>query len=350
MDSSLNKPQRILILGAGNFGTCLAQHLARHDHNILLWSRSSQITEHINTKHKNPKYLSTITLSNNIKATDNISADDWKSAHALLLTIPTQSLREVLESFKTQIPKNMLIICAAKGIEQKTLKLPTDIIRDILGTDAARKCVFLSGPSFAEEIIRGQPTAVCVASKDDASAREAQKIFHSSYFRTYTSNDPVGLEICGALKNVIAIAAGVCAGLGYEQNAQAALLTRGLAELTRIGVALGAHPLTFVGLSGVGDLFLTCSSPKSRNYSVGFRLGKGEKLDHIIGTMGSVAEGVATAKAAYELSQKLKINTPIINEVYQALYQGKDIKKAVTSLLSRDAKNELDEEIINASD
>ncbi len=338
--------KKILVLGAGNFGTCLAQHLAALENDILLWSRSSEITEHINTKHKNPKYLSTITLSSRIKATDNIADKDWKDIGTLLLAVPTQSLREVLESYKKNIPKNMLIICAAKGIEQSTLKLPTQIIEDVLGKSASESSVFLSGPSFAEEIARSQPTAVCVASLDPVAAKKAQDLFHSNFFRTYTSADPIGSEISGALKNVIAIAAGVCAGLGFEQNAQAALMTRGLAELTRIGVAMGAHPITFVGLSGVGDLFLTCTSQKSRNYTVGYRLGKGEKLDHILRTMGSVAEGVATTKAAYELGRKLNQSIPMITEVYEILYNDKLIDQAVKSLLARAVGDEFDASII----
>lgn len=344
-----SEPKNIVILGSGNFGTCLAQHLATNHHNVMIWTRSAEVTQHINTKHKNPKYLSTITLSDRIKATDNIDDIDWAATDLLLIAVPTQALRSVLKSLEPLIPNHLLIVCAAKGIDTETLQLPTQIVDEILGEVRSARSVFLSGPSFAEEVVRGQPTAVCVASRHEPSAKEAQLIFHSKHFRTYTSQDPVGLEISGALKNVMAIAAGVCAGLGYEQNAQAALLTRGLAEITRVGVALGANPLTFVGLSGVGDLFLTCSSPKSRNYTVGYRLGKGETLDHILATMGSVAEGVATTKAAYKLSKKMNIATPIVDQVYAALYEQKSISDAVSSLLNRDAKDELDSSLKSKS-
>jgi glycerol-3-phosphate dehydrogenase len=232
------------------------------------------------------------------------------------------------------------MVCAAKGIELGTQRLPKDIIADVLGAEHGDNAVFLSGPSFASEIAARQPTCVAVASKDARRAAWAQELFHAVHFRVYTSDDPIGLEVAGALKNVVAIAAGATVGIGFQMNSRAALITRGLAELTRIGAALGANPLTFKGLGGVGDLFLTCTSEKSRNFMVGYRLGRGEALAEVQRTLGSVAEGVATTKAAFELSQRLGVDVPIIHETYNVLYEGKPIAQAVMDLLTREAKPE----------
>jgi glycerol-3-phosphate dehydrogenase (NAD(P)+) len=253
---------------------------------------------------------------------------------------PTQTMREVLLGIKKFWRPELLLICAAKGIEIGSLKLPTDIISEILGPDVAAKSAFLSGPSFASEIAAHQPTAVAVASRDANRAAWAQELFHAAHFRVYTSDDPIGLEVAGALKNIVAIAAGASVGIGFQMNSRAALITRGLAEITRIGVALGANPLTFKGLGGVGDLFLTCTSEKSRNFSVGFRLGKGEQLENVLKEVG-VAEGVTTAKAAYDLVNKLGVDAPIMTEVYRVLYEGKPIAQAVMDLLTREAKPEI---------
>jgi glycerol-3-phosphate dehydrogenase (NAD(P)+) len=211
-----------------------------------------------------------------------------------------------------------------------------------LGADVADNLVALSGPSFAIEVAKRLPTAVTMASLNKDRAVWGQRVFHSPYFRVFTSSDPKSLEVAGALKNIIAIAAGACDGFGYQANSRAALITRGLAEMTRAGVAYGANPLTFNGLSGVGDLFLTCTSQKSRNYRVGYRLGQGEKLENIVQSLGSVAEGVATTKAAYQLSLDMNVDMPITKEVYRVLYEAKPIKEAVLALLNRDAKDEIE--------
>jgi glycerol-3-phosphate dehydrogenase len=249
-------------------------------------------------------------------------------------------MREVLGKLKPYWRPDMLLVCAAKGIEVGRLHLPRDIIADVLGKEVAHNAVFLSGPSFATEIAARQPTAVAVASKDPKRAAWAQELFHAAHFRVYTSDDPIGLEVAGALKNVVAIASGASVGIGFQMNSRAAVITRGLAEITRVGVALGANPLTFNGLGGVGDLFLTCTSEKSRNFSVGYHLGKGESLEAAIKAVG-VAEGVSTAKAAYDLCNKLGVEAPIITEVYRVLYEGKPITQAVMDLLTREAKPEI---------
>ncbi len=332
--------RRIVVLGTGNFGTCLAQHLAEQGHSVTMWTRSAEVARSINTAQKNPKYLSMITLSNRISATEKVTADLLKDSDALLIAVPTQTVRQVLTDLKPLLPPSLLIICAAKGIEIGSQLLPVQIIKDTLGAKASNNAVFLSGPSFAAEIIMHEPTAVVVGSYDENRRLLAQEMFHAPHFRTYTSDDPIGLEVAGALKNVIAIASGACSGLGFQGNSRAALLTRGLAEITRIGIALGANQVTFTGLGGVGDLFLTCSSEKSRNFTVGYRLGRGEPLDKVLATVGSVAEGVATAKAAHSLVKQLGVAAPITEQVYQVLYEAKPIVQAVKDLLTRERKSE----------
>lgn len=336
-----SQTEKVLVLGAGNFGTCLAQHLAEQGHLVTLWTRSASQAQAINESNRNPTYLSSFTLHSNVKASTQLSSDLLKDCSVVLQAIPTQAMRHVLSGLKSAWNDDLLLICAAKGIERGTLQLPSGIIAAVLGEDVAHKSVFLSGPSFASEVAGRQPTCVVAASFELARARLAQRILHASQFRVYTGDDPIGLEIAGALKNVVAIAAGASVGLGFQMNSLAALITRGLAEITRVGTKLGANPLTFQGLGGVGDLFLTCTSNKSRNYTVGYRLGKGEKLDDVLGSMGSVAEGVATAQAAYDLTQKIQVDAPIITEVWRCLYEQKQINSAVTDLLTREAKPEL---------
>lgn len=340
MNQGTSRPP-IIVLGSGNFGTCLAQHLATNGFPVTLWARSKVVADAINGSHHNPQYLSDVVLSPNIRATTEPEEAPFANAFMVVLAVPTQSLREVLRRFKSLLRQEHLIVCAAKGIENKTLALPLQIVSDVLGKAFGDRTVVLSGPSFASEVITRQPTAVTLGSRDRAACLKVQEAFHTPFFRAYTSDDPVGLEVAGALKNVIAIASGACAGLGYQQNAQAALLTRGLAEITRIGVRMGANPLTFTGLGGVGDLFLTCTSRKSRNYTVGCGLGKGESLAQVLQTVGSVAEGVATAQAAYDLTQQLQVDAPIVDQVYQVLYAGRPIAEAVHALMTREAKPEL---------
>jgi glycerol-3-phosphate dehydrogenase (NAD(P)+) len=333
--------RRITVLGAGNFGTCLAQLFASKGYDVLLWGIIEEATRQINRFHRNPECLSEYVLSDRIQATSDVRAEYTQDADAVVLALPTQVLREVLRAWYGKLSETPLLICAAKGIENETLSLPISIISTVLGKPFGDGSVVLSGPSFAVEIMEGQPTCVSLAGHNPARCLAAQEMCHTPLFRCYTSDDPVGLEIAGALKNVIAIAAGAASGMGYMENSRAALLTRGLAEMARIGQALGANPLTFNGLGGVGDLFLTCTSQKSRNFTVGYRLGKGDKLDDIVATVGSVAEGVTTARAAFELVRKHKVDAPIISEVYAVLYQNKDIHDTIHDLLNRDPKPEI---------
>ncbi|CAK5274678.1 unnamed protein product [Mycena citricolor] len=347
-----SKPQppahsKVLIFGAGNFGSCLAEHLGDSDHRVFLWSREAKAVQHFNECHKNLKYLPDHEFSKNIKAVGPEMPDSkfLYEMDVLLFAIPTQYLRENLTILnrslhdKTRLP---LLIFVNKGIEIETDALTLEIIADTCGPDIAKAATFISGPSFAKEIVRRMPTSVSVASFTEAEADKTSDLFHQPHFRCYTGTDPIGLELAGALKNVYAIAAGMSDGLGYENNTRAMIITRGLSEMTCIGTAYGASPLTFIGLGGVGDLFLTCSSNSSRNYTVGYRLGRGESLEEILGTLGSVAEGVSTAKGVKRIIDKLGVNAPIAERVFEVLYTGKSTQQAVKELMEMPPTRELD--------
>lgn len=263
------------------------------------------------------------------------------SASVVLSSIPTQAMRKVLSDVSSKIRPDQLLIFVNKGIENSTTKLPNQICEDILGAEIAHNAAFLSGPSFAVEVVQRLPTAVSVASENPKRASWCQRLFHAPHFRVYTTKDCIGVEVSGALKNVYAIGSGIAAGLNFQSNTRAALITRGLAEITRIGLKLGAQPLTFAGLSGVGDLSLTCSSEKSRNFTVGLRLGKGETLDQIIKTLGSVAEGVETTRAANDLVSQLNVDAPMVRTLYSVLFEGLGIKEGMQQLMTREMKSEL---------
>jgi len=339
--NTTSKQGRILVLGAGNFGTCLAAHLASEGWSVDIWSRSHALVDAINNHHKNPRYLSTITLASSLKAINHISGSEINDYTAVVIAVPMQAVRETLKPFAQHLNTRPILISTVKGIEISSCSFSLNVIADIFGESIAQNTVILSGPSFAVEVAQKLPTAVVAASKELTRAEAAQKIFHTSFFRVYSSEDPIGLEVAGAMKNVIAIAAGACAGLGLQMNSMAALITRGLAELTRLGAKLGANPLTFQGLGGVGDLFLTCSSPKSRNYSLGFKIGQSMTVHEALASLGSVAEGFTTAKAAHNLAEKLNVEMPITQQVYQVLYEHKPVKAAFLDLITRDAKSEL---------
>ncbi|KAI8619350.1 6-phosphogluconate dehydrogenase [Chytriomyces sp. MP71] len=330
----------VLVIGAGNFGTCLADHLAALGNNVTIYARDQTVVDGINNDHRNIKYMSDVLLTESLRATSQLDETVIASVSVIIFSIPTQHMRSILSQVQPHITANHLAIFVNKGIEIKTLTLPCDIVEEIWGTEIGSQATYLSGPSFAAEVVKRQPTCVSVASRKKERALRAQAVFHAPHFRVYDSSDVVGVEIAGALKNVIALAAGACAGLGFQQNARAAIITRGLAEIMRIGVKLGADPLTFSGLAGVGDLFLTAQSEKSRNYTVGFRLGKGEKIDHILATLGSVAEGVETAKAAYALCRKINVESPVCDAVYSVLFQNVEVTAAVRSLMERDPHDE----------
>ncbi|KIY63024.1 glycerol-3-phosphate dehydrogenase [Cylindrobasidium torrendii FP15055 ss-10] len=349
MPSSKPQPEnnsKVLVLGAGNFGSCLADHLGDSDHDVYLYAREAHIVETFNKDHHNPDYLKDHLFSENIHAIgpDFPSKELVNEMDVLLFAIPTQFLRATLNQLRPSldIKSFPLLVFVNKGIEIKTNALTLEIIADTCGPDFAKAATFVSGPSFAKEIVQRQPTSVSVASLTETEADKTSNLFHQPHFRCYTGGDPIGIELSGALKNIYAIAAGASDGLGYENNTRAMMITRGLAEMTCIGAAYGASPLTFLGLAGVGDLFLTCSSSNSRNYTVGYRLGKGESLETITKTLGSVAEGVSTLKGAKTLIDELGVNAPIASTMYAVLYEGKDIRDAVKELMELPPSRELE--------
>ena len=325
----------IAVIGAGSWGTTLASLLAEKEFDVSLWAFEKDLVATINDTGMNSVYLPDVQLPANLKVTYDI-AEAIKKARYILNVVPTQFTRSVFNEAVKYIPENAVIINASKGIEQGTLLTVSSILKEITGHQTA----VLSGPSFAKEVINKLPTAVTLATEYPDTGLILQEIFNTHYFRVYTHRDMLGVELGGALKNVIAIASGITDGLGLGHSARAALITRGLAEMVRLGVSLGADERTFSGLSGLGDLVLTCTGPLSRNYSVGVSLGKGLKLKEILSSTKSVAEGVATALSAFELSRKQGIEMPITEQIYEVIYKEKSPEDAVSMLMNRTLKSE----------
>jgi len=331
--------ETIGVLGAGSWGTTLANLLAKKGCPVRLWSFEADVAESILRTRENTRYLAGIRLSDRLEATTDLNAA-VRGADVVLLVSPSQHARGVLRAVAAAIPSGATLVSAAKGIETRTLDTMAEVIDAELPAHAELAC-YLSGPSFAAEVAREQPTAVTIASRSEAAARLAQDRFQTDYFRVYTSGDVRGVEIGGALKNVIAVAAGMAVGLGLGHNALAALITRGLAEIARLGVALGAEPLTFAGLAGMGDLILTCTGELSRNRSVGVALGQGRRLGDILAEMTMVAEGVETTRAARGLAEREGIEMPIVSEVHAVLFEDRNPRDAVENLMLREPKAEL---------
>jgi len=327
------------VIGAGSWGTTLAHLLADNGHDTTLWAYESELVARMATNHENDLYLPGVELDPSLKFTSDLAAS-VAGAGVVLLVCPSQVMRSVVTELVNHIDPGTLIVSAAKGIENDSLMLMSELLEDLLPSNMKRRLGFLSGPSFALEVARRIPTAVVAAANDLTVAAEIQKLFTTDYFRVYTHDDIIGVELGGAMKNVIALAAGVSDGLGFGYNSRAALITRGLAEMTRLGIALGGAAPTFAGLSGMGDLVLTCTGDLSRNRSVGIELGKGRKIEDIMADMNMVAEGVKTTLSAYQLAQKLEVNTPIIEQMYQILYAEKDPRQAVVDLMMRDLQPE----------
>lgn len=325
----------IAVIGAGSWGTTLACLLVDKGYDVSFWAFEKEISENINRTGRNNVYLPDVELPAALKATYNIQ-DAVKKSRYILNVVPTQFTRAVFMEAVKYIHEDALIISASKGIEQGTLMTVSSILYEICGSRGA----VLSGPSFAKEVINKYPTAVTLASQNADTNLLLQEIFNTNYFRVYTNTDILGVEIGGALKNVIAIASGISDGLDLGHSARAALITRGLVEITRLGEAMGADKRTFSGLSGLGDLVLTCTGPLSRNYSVGIKLGQGMKLKEILSSTRSIAEGVATAQSAFELSRKFDIEMPIIEQVYKVIYADEDPATAVNNLMNRALRSE----------
>ncbi len=327
------------ILGSGSFGTALATVLAENRYDVTIWARRPELIESINEKHENTRYLPGLKLPENLRASADLEAT-LDGVELVVAAIPTQATAGVLKEIGPLLPQDAAYVVAAKGIEEGTLRLVCEIFEQELPERLHPRLSYLSGPSFAKEMVLKVPTVVSIASHYEDTARLVQKVFANRFFRTYWTPDVIGVEVGGALKNVIAIAAGVSDGLGFGHNTRAAIITRGLTEITRLGVARGAEPTTFLGLAGMGDLVLTCTGDLSRNRTVGVKLGQGQKLPDILAEMNQVAEGVVTTKSAYTLSRKMNVDMAITEQVYQLLYEDKNPMQVAQDLMLRDLKQE----------
>lgn len=328
---------RVAVLGAGGWGTALALVLAHNPrHDVRLWSARPELAVQLHAQRENVRFLPGVPIPDSVHLTFDIDRA-VAEADLLIEAIPTIYLRDAIVRIADRLPARVPLVSVTKGIEIATFRRPTEILAEITGP---RPLAVLSGPSHAEEVARQLPTTVVAASNDLDLAKFVQTCFTTDWFRTYTNLDVVGVELAGALKNVIGVAAGICEGLGFGDNAKAALLTRGLAEMTRLGVALGAEAPTFSGLAGMGDLITTCMSPHGRNRGVGLRLAQGETPAKILANMSQVAEGVFTARAVHERAERMGLPMPITAEVYRIWYEGKDPRRAVQELMVREPKSE----------
>ncbi len=333
--------KRAAVIGAGSWGTALAKVLADKGYVTRLWGRDQRLVREINDARENRKYLAGVPLPENLTAESEL-ARTLEDAQVVTLVVPSHALRSIAEELSPLLARGVPIVNAMKGIENDSLELPSQILEHVLPQEFHRQLSYLSGPSFAAEVARGIPTAVLVAGKDPTFTRAAQHAFTNNRLRVYSTDDVVGVEIGGALKNVVAIAAGIADGMSFGHNSRAALITRGLAEIGRLALKLGAHPLTVSGLSGMGDLVLTCTGDLSRNRHVGIELGRGKKLPQILSEMTMVAEGVRTAKSAYELSQREGVEMPIVEGVYRILYEHADPADKLEELMARSPRPERD--------
>ncbi|MBF0341086.1 MAG: NAD(P)-dependent glycerol-3-phosphate dehydrogenase [Magnetococcales bacterium] len=327
------------IIGAGSWGTALATVLASKLPRVTLWCHEPEVAEGINRSHRNPFFLKEYLLPENIVATTDLTGAARDHA-ILVMVVPTQFTRGILRSLREAVTEETLFVSASKGVEAHTMTLLSDIHIEILGRSLGEKSCFLSGPSFARDTISRLPAAVAIAGCDPERVERVQRLFHTAWFRTYSTDDVVGLELGGAMKNVIALAAGINDGLGMGHSARAAIITRGLNEILRLGMKLGARPETFAGLSGLGDLLLTATSDLSRNRTVGVRIGRGESLESIQQGSHEIAEGVRTAVGAQRLAEKLQLDMPITRAVYGILHEGLSPRDAVRELMERDLKPE----------
>ncbi|MFC6180424.1 NAD(P)H-dependent glycerol-3-phosphate dehydrogenase [Lactiplantibacillus daowaiensis] len=335
--------EKIAVLGAGSWGSVLANLLDENGNDVRLWSNNPDQVAELNEKHTNEHYVHDFHYSESLKAYTDLDAA-LDGVAAILFVVPTGAIRIVAQQVTASLQKSgnqPIIIHASKGLELNTHKRLSQVLSEEIPADLRQAVVVLSGPSHAEEVAKRDITLITAASADNAAAKFVQKLFMNDYFRIYTNNDVIGVELGAALKNIIALGAGALHGLGYGDDAKAALMTRGLAEISRLGVALGAQPLTFIGLSGVGDLIVTATSVHSRNWRAGNELGQGQDLKTVVDTMGMVIEGIPSTKAAYELAQQQDIEMPITEAIYDVLYNAADIKQVIPQLMQREGKPEI---------
>lgn len=331
--------QKIAVLGPGSWGTALSQVLNDNGHEVRIWGNIPAQIKEINEEHTNKHYFKDIILDENIVAYDDLT-QALEGVDAVLFVVPTKVTRLVAQQVAAVLDHEVTVMHASKGLEPDSHKRLSTILEEEIPSDLRSEIVVVSGPSHAEETIVRDITLITAASKDLETAKYVQNLFSNHYFRLYTNTDVTGVETAGALKNIIAVGAGILHGLGYGDNAKAAIITRGLAEITRLGVKLGANPLTYSGLSGVGDLIVTGTSIHSRNWRAGDALGRGEKLADIEANMGMVIEGLSTTKAAYELASELEVYMPITQALYQVIYQDRNLKEAVHDLMNNEFKEE----------
>ncbi|HZY10750.1 MAG TPA: NAD(P)H-dependent glycerol-3-phosphate dehydrogenase [Bacteroidota bacterium] len=332
---------RIVVLGAGSWGTTLAILLSNNAHQVILWSHREDHAEALLEHRENRDLLPGITIPEKIEITHDVTYAIDTNPDVVVAAVPAQFLRSTIERIKVNNFSNTIFVNVAKGIENNSLMTMSEVLLDVLSTTKKEKIATLSGPSFAEEVSRKIPTAVVVASHNLDTAKFVQKIFMAQYFRVYSSDDIRGVELAGSIKNVIAIGAGIADGAGFGDNTKAAIMTRATAELSRLGQPMGAQQRTFAGLSGIGDLIVTCMSKHSRNRHVGEEIGRGRKLKDVLAEMMMVAEGVATTRSVHDLGRKYNIELPIVNEVYRVLFENKDPIMATSDLMTRDAKGEI---------
>ncbi len=329
----------VAVIGAGSWGSALSIVLDSNGHKVHLWMRSAEQLKEIKTTGKNQKYLKDVTIPDSVQLSNDLETT-IEGSDVILLSVPTQSVREVLKRIKSSLTKDQIVINVAKGLETQSKLRISQIIEQELGD---HPCVVLSGPSHAEEASRGMPTTVVSTSKEKKWAEFVQEMFSNDYFRVYTNPDIIGVELGGSLKNVIAFGAGISDGLGYGDNAKAALMTRGIREIARLGEAMGADMSTFSGLSGIGDLIVTCTSMHSRNRRAGILIGQGKSFEETLEEIGMVVEGIKTTESAYELSKFYNIEMPITEQIYNVIYKDVEPKDAVVQLMSRRKKNEMEE-------
>ena len=335
---------KIAVLGAGSWGTVLGSMLADKGYEILLYGNNEKVNDEVNQHHTNEHYMKNWQVNETVTATGDLK-QALKAAEIVLFVLPTQAIRSVAQNVSKvlkQINAKPLLVTATKGIEPGSKKLISEILTEEIYPDDEDKIVAISGPSHAESVAQKDLTAISCASTSRKNAQKVQQLFSNDYFRLYTNSDLIGVEVAGAVKNVIAIAAGILVGKHYGDDAKAALMTRGLAEITRLGVNyFGADPMTFSGLSGIGDLIVTCTSVNSRNWRCGKQLGEGKSLDYILQNMGQVVEGATTVKAVHELCQEKQIDMPISEAIYRVLYQNSNVDDEITRMMGRSPKQEI---------